>query len=546
MLKTELSYHECLFSGSALQIGKIHHFLLIANAKIESKIRKHETKTLKGTNFKFSGRELTDFGKEVNCDNIIHWWVFTKENDVGTLLDKSNSVCNAVQNIRKSPLLNKKIDYESYESIILAIKDFTENYASEINELYDYVYWLYDKNILAPSILFTRKVWRSPRLKYEKQPIKSDSIDEDCIEFALGLRDEYDYTLYKIYSEIDLEAYERDPEYRDQHPTPSNHRDIVPRTSIQVINNIREYFKLIYNSLESIIEKIEEYNKTPVIRDPQSIFLSKREKNDVRVATVQINFDLSETFPPEILDKQTTKKKVETAIKKAVQKNADIICLPELSVCKEWIPEIKKQCENIIIIAGTYYDINNHNVCKLIFNCNEPEIQQMKIKPSAFEEGDEVQSGMVSGKKIFIYCTPFGNLSILICRDFSNLRDNLKEDVDFLFVPSYNKANKRFHEEAHIHVQNFDSYVIIANTAKYGGTSIFGTINNTYFAELRRRGCKEENDDSYKLCELKAGEEGIIIADFNLDYKAPRVPTNIDPFDVIKPVTNIQKIILNE
>ena len=126
------------------------------------------------------------------------------------------------------------------------------------------------------------------------------------------------------------------------------------------------------------------------------------------------------------------------------------------------------------------------------------------------------------------------------------MRDNLKEKVDFLFVPSYNKANKRFHEEAHIHVQNHNSYVIIANTAKYGGTSIFGTINNTDFVKLRRRGCKEENDDSYKLCELKADEEGIIIADFNLDYKAPQVPTQIDPSDVIKPVSNIEKIKLNE
>lgn len=532
MFETEISYHEYLFSGSALHVGKIHRFLIIANANIESKIWKHGTE-----------RELTDFGKEVNYDKI-HWWVFTKESDVGTLLDKTNSVCDAVINIRKSSLLNKKIDYESYESIILAIKNFTENNASEINELYDYVSWLYDKNILAPSILFTRKVWRSPRLKFEKQLINSDSLDEDCIEFALGLRDEpHDYTLLNIYYEIDLEAYERDPEYHDQHPTPSNHREIFPRTSFQVIKNIREYFKLIYNSLESIIEKIEEYNETPVITTPQSIVVSARSKNIIRVATAQINFELSNGFPPKIENQQSTKKKIKKAIEESILKNADIICLPELSICESWVSEIQELCKDRIVIAGVNYDDQNHNVCKLISAFNEPVLDHFKITPSDLEEGDEVQSGMIPGKKLFIYQTKFGNLSILICRDFLDLRHHLDKNVDLLFVPSFNSATARFHEEAHSHVQNYNSYVVISNASKYGGSSIFGIVKNTYFQILRYRDCKEKNDDSYKLCELKKGEEGIIIADFNLDYKAVQVPALSHPSSVEKTVQNIEKIL---
>lgn len=543
MFENELSYHEYLFSGSALQIGKIHHFLLIANAKIESKIWKHETKTLKGTNIKFSGRELTDFGKEVNHD-IIHWWVFSKEIDIETLLDKTESVLKAVKTIRESPLLNKNTDYESYESIILAIKNFTENNTSEISELYDYVSWLYDKNILAPSILFTDKVWRSLRSKYYNQSIKSNSIDEDCIEIALGLRDEpFYYTLLKIYNEIDLESNERDPEYRDQHPTPFNRRAIVPRTSIQVINNIRGYFKLIYNSLESIIEKIEEYNETPVITIPQNIIVSARSKNIVRVATAQINFELSNGFPPKIENQQSTKNKIKKAIEESILKNADIICLPELSVCESWISEIQELCKNRIVIAGVNYDHQNHNVCKLISGFDETVFEQFKITPSDLEEGDEVQSRMIPGKKLFIYQTKFGNLSILICKDFPHLRHHLDKNIDLLFVPSFNPATTRFHEEAQSHVQNYNSYVVISNTAKYGGSSIFGTVKKTYFDLLRDRGCKEEKDDSYKLCELKKGEEGIIIADFNLDYKGHQVPTKINPSFVPKSVDNVQKLL---
>jgi len=522
MFETEISYHDYLFSGSALHIGKIHRFLLIANSKL-------------------SNSELTDIGNEVNHD-IIHWWVFTKESDVGTLLDKTNSAKYAVMNIRKSPFLINKIDYESYESIILAIKDFTESYASEINDLYDYVSWLYDENILAPSILFTRNVWRSPRLKYENQVINSDSIEKDCIEFALGLRDEpHDYTLLNIYYEIDYDAYDRDPEYHDQHPTPSNHREIVPRTSIQVINSIREYFKLIYNSLESIIEKIEEYNETPVITPPQSIVVSARSKNIVRVATAQINFELSDGFHPKIENKQFTKTKIRKAIEKSILKNADIICLPELSVCESWVSEIQELCKDRIVIAGVNYDDQNHNVCKLI--TASTVFDHLKITPSDLEEGDEVQSRMIPGKKLFIYQTKFGNLSILICRDFLNLRHHLDKNIDLLFVPSFNSATARFHEDAHSHVQNFNSYVVISNATKYGGSSIFGTVKDTYFQILIERDCKDKNDDSYKLCELKKGEEGIIIADFNLDYKAVQVPTPSHPSSVEKPVQNIEKIL---
>jgi len=343
----------------------------------------------------------------------------------------------------------------------------------------------------------------------------------------------------------DYEAYERDPEYLEQHPTPSNHRDIVPRTSIQVIKYIREYFKLIYNSLESIIEKIEEYNKTPVITTPQSIVVSARSKNIVRVTTAQINFELSNGFPPKIENQQSTKKKIKKAIEESILKNADIICLPELSVCESWVSEVQELCKDRIVIAGVNYDDQNHNVCKLISDFNEPVIDYFKITPSDLEEGDEVQSRMIPGKKLFIYQTKFGNLSILICRDFLDLRHHLDKNVDLLFVPSFNSATARFHEEAHSHVQNYNSYVVISNATKYGGSSIFGTVKNNhrFFQLLKDRDCKEKNDDSYKLCELKKGEEGIIIADFNLDYKAVQVPAPSNPFSVNKSVQNIEKIL---
>jgi hypothetical protein len=48
----------------------------------------------------------------------------------------------------------------------------------------------------------------------------------------------------------------------------------------------------------------------------------------------------------------------------------------------------------------------------------------------------------------------------------------------------------------------------------------------------------------YKLCELKEGEEGLIIADFNLVHKSIQVPTPANPAEDIRPVPYIKKKVI--
>ena len=541
MFDTELSYHDYLFTDSALQIGKIHCILLNASNKMAQKMNK--TIMTKFGDIDVKDEELTDFGKDVG-KSIPHWWVFSKEEYVETLLNRTKSVCASVKSIRAYPFLNTINDYDSYESIILDIRDFTKNNASEINNIYEYVSWLQEKSNLAPSILFTRDVWRSSISYYENPKIDTDLVDEisieDCVEIALGLKNENRYAFVNTYNKINLQVYPDDSEVPCD--LPINCKPVIIHTSREIIRIISDYFKYICNSLELIIAEIEEYNETSVILPPQNIYISERSKDNIKIATAQINFELSEGFPPQIVDQQVTKEKINKAIELSIQYEADIICLPELSVCESWISELQKQCGDKIIITGVNYDQQQHNVCKLISNTDKLILHPFKIMPSDFEQGDDVQPRMKSGKKIFNYHTKYGNFAILICRDFLNYRQHFNKDVDILFVPSFNKATERFHGEANSHVQNYDSYVVISNTAIYGGTSIFGTIKNTDFDLLVDRGCKEKNDASYKLCELKKGEEGIIIADFSLVYKSHQVPTPIDPESSIKPVTNVRKI----
>ena len=71
---------------------------------------------------------------------------------------------------------------------------------------------------------------------------------------------------------------------------------------------------------------------------------------------------------------------------------------------------------------------------------------------------------------------------------------------------------------------------------------MFGQLNKNYFGRLADGGCKEREDSTYKLCEVKKGQEELIIADFNLDHKGVQVPIPSNLDKVIKSVDHIKKI----
>jgi len=268
-------------------------------------------------------------------------------------------------------------------------------------------------------------------------------------------------------------------------------------------------------------------------------FVSKKEKEIVKIATVQLHFELSATFPPEIIDKEKTKAKIISALEKANDNQTDIVCLPELCICEEWLPDLN-QFPNMIIIAGSYYDKENHNICQILAESNQEIPPQIKIKPSEFETPEITGRGMTSGNNVIIYETRLGTFSVLICRDFGNFVKFLANNVDIIFVPSYNEKPDRFNTIAHSHVFDHPSYIVISNTSLYGGSAIFGQLDKVHFMRLRQAGFKEKEDETLKLCSIREGKEGIIIADFNLDHKEIQKLTPMDSDDVIRCVKNIR------
>ena len=270
--------------------------------------------------------------------------------------------------------------------------------------------------------------------------------------------------------------------------------------------------------------------------------ISETQQEIVRVAVVQFCFELTESFLFAIKNKDEVKTKISSALDIAKADGANIVCFPELCLREEWISEIKEEYPDMIVIGGSFYK-DNKNICPVIMESDVDIPSQPKITPSAPESSGIMGTRMIPGDTVYKYETQFGRFVILICRDFDNLAHYFRDmtDIDIIFCPCSNSASERFQKEADIHVEKIPSYALIANTGLYGGTSIFGRLNRSYFGALVDGGCKDAEDLTYKLCEVKKGREEVILADFNLIHKSVQVPTHSDPNEELISVKNIQK-----
>lgn len=272
----------------------------------------------------------------------------------------------------------------------------------------------------------------------------------------------------------------------------------------------------------------------------QTVHISDTEQEIVRIAVVQFCFELTELFPFAAKNKDEVKTKIFSALDIARDDGVNIVCLPELCLCEEWISAIRGKYPDMIVIGGSFYK-DNKNICPVIMRSDVEIHYQHKVTASDRERGLMEQRLMIPGVPIYRYETRFGRFVILICRDFGNFV-NLFEvtDIDMIFCPSFNVANKRVCKKADAHVEETPSYILIANTGIYGGTSIFGRSKTEYLGGLVDGGCRDAEDLTYMLCKVKKKQEKMIIADFNLVHKSVQVPTSFDTEKEIRSVDNIK------
>jgi hypothetical protein len=292
-----------------MEMGKVHWLIQKANTEITERCEVKE----KG---EFGSVKIssTAFGEEVGLDPI-HWWVFKREKQIQELRTRTEATKNSVQKLKEDSFELKKTYFpKSYQELVLKLKEFTEQHKLQIHDLYEYVLCLNQKDVLAPSLLFTYRVWGNTSRAYIMMEIKVENVDSDtpsvqkCVELALGLRQEAGYTVGNCYSDIANNILDSlDEVYPREIYVPKE--TLVNQTSREVLNQFAAYFEYLRNSLNNIILEIDEYLLQNDLLCRESFWQSfiKKAVSDQRIEN-QL-WDFKETLEMWYIDNKQEKEK---------------------------------------------------------------------------------------------------------------------------------------------------------------------------------------------------------------------------------------------
>jgi Putative DNA-binding domain len=215
---------------------------------------------------KFPSYERTDFGKEVGRDEI-NWWVFKQETSIDDLREQTQRALDAAQFLKQASATLKGNRPETYGELLNALRRFAEDRSAETAALYEYVRWLSSRDIMAPTILYTYRVWGSTRMSDRWVELNASSLEApnpDTIryltEIVLGLISSRLGTLDRAYLEVGEEIWSSghfDEESSAGITVPMGR---VVRTASRIAyDECTIYFTEIRDSLRNILLDIEKF-----------------------------------------------------------------------------------------------------------------------------------------------------------------------------------------------------------------------------------------------------------------------------------------------
>ncbi len=266
--------------------------------------------------------------------------------------------------------------------------------------------------------------------------------------------------------------------------------------------------------------------------DINKVKIKNFKNNTIKISIVQIKYEISPTFPFILQNRENVRYKIIKALEIAEKNQIDIICFPELCLDEELLEEVKK-FDDIIIIAGTYYNKDNYNMCPVIIYGAVYPI--FKINPSYFENEIVKGFGMNCGSEITIFQTNDNKFRfvVLICLDF--IREchyfvDGDNKVDFIFVPSYNPSRWKFQRNSDVLCETYQVDIGISNLTekeeKFGGSCFICFENRSFFDYLVSSGIKKSDEILYKV--IEAQKESMLIIDLEpKEIKISKTPGTI-------------------
>lgn len=254
--------HDTLYSSTVLALGRIHWVLLRSATLLEK-----TGYTFVETHPPFGTHEPTDLGKEVGKDEI-HWWLTRRETNIEVLRTRTESTLNAVQKVKKAADgLGKPELPESYEGLLRILREFSDAHQPEIDLLYEYVSWLRSRHELAPTILFTYRVWGSTKRSDRWPEIElaaPETIEWTKLlsEMVLGLRNSRLCTYDRVHYGIGADIYDSmSPEEQASKPVAVPYEMAVRRTAWETFAECATYFTELRDSLRNILLDIDKLSE---------------------------------------------------------------------------------------------------------------------------------------------------------------------------------------------------------------------------------------------------------------------------------------------
>jgi hypothetical protein len=247
-------HHAEIFSGVADCLAEVLWYLLHASQKLESL-----SWTSDRSESLWEQRVITDFGKEVGGDEI-HWWVWRREDDLELLRERTQVALTPADRLMKAAKKLRR-DYSTYAGLVKALRMLVEQHQPDVSALHAYVAWLHQRDPLAPTMLFTYRVWGSTNLSdrwlaltSETPAAETHEIMRSLTEITLGLRGRFGRYAFNLAQGDILEQFVSDemgwiPELSDS--------NILPRTNWYVHEALVAFFQNIRNSLRNILLDID-------------------------------------------------------------------------------------------------------------------------------------------------------------------------------------------------------------------------------------------------------------------------------------------------
>jgi Putative DNA-binding domain len=243
-------------------LGEIHwHVLKAANALEKTGY------TFVKTHGEFGRSEPTELGKEVGHDEI-NWWVTKKEKQLEDLRERTAALLQAVQSIKKAvDALKNRTFPESYHELLETISEVVTDHTKQIELLREYVLWLEARHQLAPTILYTYRIWGSTRMSDRWMTIEAgDAITEDVkkllAETVLGLRLRGLCTYDRMHMDVGQEIYDSMSSEEQADGTKTLEvpvGDATRRTVYETYNQCAIYFTETRDSLRNILLDIDKF-----------------------------------------------------------------------------------------------------------------------------------------------------------------------------------------------------------------------------------------------------------------------------------------------